>query len=274
MDIQNKKIGIIGTGNMGESLINGLISFAKLNPEKIFAADIDQKKLTKIQDQFKVQICSDNKDLLEKVDIVLLCVKPQGIEPVLHEISNYIKNVDAIISIAAGIETSYIEQNINKAIPVIRVMPNICATVNAAVSALCRGAHASNHTYQIAKAIFESIGEVVEVKEELMDVVTGLSGSGPAYIFLAIEALSDAGAALGLPAKISTILAAQTTLGAAKMVLETDLHPGALKDKVTSPGGTTIQGLLALEKHNFRNALIDAVKMATERSKELRAQKN
>ena len=268
--MQDKKIGVIGTGNMGESLINGLISFAKLSPNNIYVFDIDQNKLKKVTEQYKTQICSTNENLLDKADIILLCVKPQGIEPVLEDISKHDKAHRAIISIAAGIETSFIEQKVNKPIPVIRVMPNICATVNAAVSALCRGAYASDQTYQICKAIFESIGQVVEVKEELMDVVTGLSGSGPAYIFLVIEALSAAGVILGLPENIATILATQTTLGAAKMVLETGLPPKTLKDKVTSPGGTTIQGLLALEKYNFRDALIDAVKKATARSRELR----
>ena len=272
MNIQDKKIGIIGTGNMGETLIEGLITFAKLKPHNIFASDIDEKKLKKIQAKFNIQITTSNNQLLEKVDIVIIAVKPQNIKHLLNEISEQDKNHDVLISIAAGIETSFIESSIRKEIPVIRVMPNICATVNAAVSAISGGKYSSDEALQIVKEIFTSIGKVVETNEALMDVVTGLSGSGPAYIFLAIEALSDAGVNLGLSREVSTILAAQTTLGAAKMVLETGKAPGELKDMVTSPGGTTIQGLHALERYNFQTALIDAVKAATERSKELRRQ--
>lgn len=274
MNIQNKKIGIIGTGNMGEALIKGLISFMKFNPNNLYASDIDKKKLNKIKDQYQVQVYSENNDLLKEVDIIIISVKPQQITHVLNEISLQDKQYSLIISVAAGIETNFIEESIKKELPVFRVMPNICATVNAAVSAICKGKHTTNETFQIAKHIFEAIGpHVVEVKEELLDVVTGLSGSGPAYIFLAIEALSDAGVLCGLPRDISILLAAQTTLGAAKMVIETGLHPGVLKDKVTSPGGTTIQGISALEKQNFRAALIDAVKAATDRSRELSGKK-
>ncbi|NVM52994.1 MAG: pyrroline-5-carboxylate reductase [Candidatus Helarchaeota archaeon] len=273
MDIQNKNIGVIGTGNMGESIIRGLIQFAKLNPTNVHAADIDEKKLNAIKDQYKIKTYSNNKNLLNEVDIVLIAVKPQQIEEVLHEISTQDKKYILIISVAAGIKTSLIEKSIGKEISVIRVMPNICATVNAAVSALCKGKHATDESFHLATTIFKSIGQVVEVKEELMDVVTGLSGSGPAYIFLAIEALSDAGVELGLTRDISTILAVQTTLGAAKMILDTGDHPSVLRDKVTSPGGTTIRGLAVLEEQNFRAALIDAVKAATERSRELSSQK-
>ncbi len=274
MDINQKKIGIIGTGNMGEALIRGLIEFAKLNSANLYASDIDERKLNAIKEQYHIQVYLTNDNLLKLVDIIIIAVKPQHIEEILREISLQDKKYELIISIAAGIETSMIENSIKKPIPVIRVMPNICATVNAAVSALCKGKYATDESFQAAKKIFESIGpQVVEVNEALMDVVTGLSGSGPAYIFLAIEALSDAGVLLGLPRDISTILAAQTTLGAAKMVLETGLNPATLKNKVTSPGGTTIQGIFALEKQRFRAALIDAVKAATTRSKELRLKK-
>ncbi|MFX1293469.1 MAG: pyrroline-5-carboxylate reductase [Promethearchaeota archaeon] len=270
MNIENKKIGIIGTGNMGGILVRGLITFMKLNSNTVYAADIDDKKLNALNDQYKIRVYSNNNNLLKEVDILLIAVKPQNINKVLHEIAVQDKKYDLIISIAAGIETFFIEKSIGKKTPVIRVMPNICATVNAAISALCRGKYATSESIEIAKMIFESIGQAVEVKEELMDAVTGLSGSGPAYIFLIIEALSDAGVLLGLSRDISTLLAAQTTLGAAKMVLETGLQPAALKNKVTSPGGTTIQGIHALEKHNLRAALMDAVKVATARSRELR----
>ncbi len=269
MNIQNKKIGIIGTGNMGESLIKGLISFMKFKPDNLYASDIDKIKLDDIKNKYQIKI-NTTSDLLENVDIIIIAVKPQQIKDILREIKIKDKSYELIISIAAGIETAQIEEIVQKNLPIIRVMPNICATVNASVSALSKGQYVTNQSFEIAKILFESVGKVVEVKEQLMDVVTGLSGSGPAYIFLAIEALSDAGVFLGLPREISTILAAQTTLGAAKMVLETGLHPGVLKDKVTSPGGTTIRGIAALEKYKFRAALIDAVKAATERSRELR----
>ncbi|MHA1129340.1 MAG: pyrroline-5-carboxylate reductase [Candidatus Helarchaeota archaeon] len=270
MNIEQRKLGIVGTGNMGESIIRGLINFSNLPPENIYAADVDKEKLQTIKDKYNIPIQSDPNDLLKIVDIILIAVKPQHIEDVLHQISTQNKKYDLVISIAAGITTHYLEDSIGSKIPVIRVMPNICATVNAAISAICRGKYATNQSIQITRQIFESIGKVVEVKEDLMDVVTGLSGSGPAYIFLVIEALSDAGVLLGLPRDIATTLAAQTTLGAAKMILETGLHPAELKSQVTSPGGTTIQGLLALEQNSFRAALISAVKAATVRSRELR----
>ncbi|TFG05858.1 MAG: pyrroline-5-carboxylate reductase [Promethearchaeota archaeon] len=270
MNIEPKNLGIIGIGNMGEAIIKGLIEFAKLNPSNLHVSDIDPSKLNAVRDHYQVQIHSNNAELLKNVEIIIIAVKPQQIKALLKEISNNLSHIELIISIAAGIETNYIEKLIEREIPVIRVMPNICATVNAAVSALSKGKYMTAQAFKIAKVIFESIGPVVEVNEELMDVVTGLSGSGPAYIFLAIEALSDAGVLLGLPRDVSTILATQTTLGAAKMVLETGEHPATLKNKVTSPGGTTIRGLHVLEQLNFRAALIDAVKAATERSKELR----
>ncbi|MHA1264148.1 MAG: pyrroline-5-carboxylate reductase [Candidatus Helarchaeota archaeon] len=269
MDLKTRKIGIIGIGNMGESILKGLTETSELNSENIYVSDIDEKKLSKIHDNYQVQTVSNN-TLLQEVNIVIIAVKPQNIAEVFHTIADQPKKYDVIISIAAGIETSFIEKSIGKEVPVIRVMPNICATVKAAVSALSKGRYATDTSFQLAKTIFESIGPVVDVKEELMDVVTGLSGSGPAYIFLAIEALSDAGVLLGLSRDVSNLLAAQTTLGAAKMVLETNAPPADLKNRVTSPGGTTIQGLRILEKLGFKFALMEAVKTATERSKELR----
>ncbi len=270
MEIKNVRLGIIGTGNMGEAIIRGLTSFSNVQLDNLFATDLDKTKLEAVKKQYNIQICQDINDLLKKVDYILIAVKPQHIESVLSEIANQNKTFQLVISIAAGIDTKYIEKQIGKSIPVVRVMPNICATVNAAISALCGGIHATEESLQLTLKIFESIGKAVLVKEDLMDVVTGLSGSGPAYIFLAIEALSDAGVLLGLPREVSTALAAQTTLGAAKMVIETGLHPATLKSKVTSPGGTTIQGVLALEQMNFRAALIAAVEAATKRSRELR----
>ena len=176
MALQNKKIGIIGTGNMGESLIDGIISFMKINPNDLYASDIDNSKLNAIKSKYKINTLS-NSNLLDSVNIIILAVKPQQIDYVLKEIQAHEQSYDLVISIAAGIETAYIEKTIQKKTPVIRVMPNICATVNNAVSALSRGKFADENTFEIAKRLFESIGLVVEVEEQLMDVVTGLSGS-------------------------------------------------------------------------------------------------
>jgi pyrroline-5-carboxylate reductase len=206
---------------------------------------------------------------MEGAAVIVLAVKPQVLTSALQPLREGIGPSQMVLSIAAGVSTARIEECFAKDIPVVRVMPNTPALVGAAASAICLGRFANQTHRAQAHRIFDAVGLAVDVEEKLLDAVTGLSGSGPAYVYVFIEALSDAGVRAGLPRDVATRLAAQTVLGSARMVLETGTHPGVLKDMVTSPGGTTIAGLHALEQNAFRGAVIDAVQAATQRSKEL-----
>lgn len=273
--LNNEKIGIIGCGNMGNALIKGIIESKLVSPSSIYISDINKEHLERAEKDYKVNtIFSDNKKLVEISSIIFLAVKPQIIDEVLDNIKDYISEKHLIISIAAGISTQLIEKSIGKNVKSIRAMPNTPALVLEAATAICKGTYANDKDLEKAYNIFSSIGKVVIVEENLMDAVTGLSGSGPAYIFIIIEALSDAGVKMGLSREISTILAAQTMLGSAKMLLETGMHPGKLKDMVTSPGGTAIDGLHTLEEGGIRTNLINAVYAATEKSKKLGREKS
>lgn len=237
--------------------------------EQIIATDIDEVRLQTAQ-QLGVQTMKSNPEAVQKSDIILLAVKPQVMDEVLGEISPHIDpKRHTVISIAAGIPIARMEEALPQGAPVVRVMPNTPAQVLEGASAVALGSHAGEQHREIAHAIFGASGLVVDVPEKLIDAVTALSGSGPAYVFVFIEALADAGVNLGLPRTVALKLTAQTLLGAAKMVLETGKHPGELKDMVTSPGGTTIAGLSVLESRAFRGAVIDAVASAHKRAKEL-----
>lgn len=267
-DLESKKIGFIGTGKMGEALIKG-ISLARLvPPENIFASDADFAKLQLLEKEYKINTCKDNCATVIGSDIIIIAVKPQIVPEVLKEIKNSIKK-QLIISIAAGVTIETYENALPRGTKVVRVMPNIAATVREAASAISPGSAASKDDLSIATAIFNAIGKSVILPEYLMDAVTGLSGSGPAYIFTIIEALADGGVHEGLDRSTAKLLAAQTVLGAAKMVLEDGSHTAQLKDMVTSPGGTTIRGLRVMEDRGVRIAMMDAVIEACERSKEL-----
>jgi len=264
----NKKIGFIGTGKMGEALIKGIIH-AKLVPSKnIYASDNDIAKLQILEKDLKINICKGNCDAVVNSDVIIIAVKPQIVPAVLSEIKSSIKN-QLIISIAAGVTTDTYEKNLPPKTKVVRVMPNIAATVEEAASAISPGSSVSKEDTAIAVSIFNAIGKTVQLQEYHMDAVTGLSGSGPAYIFMIIEALADGGVHEGLDRNTAKLLAAQTVLGAAKMVLDGPSHTGELKDMVTSPGGTTIRGLRVMEEQGVRIAMMNAVIAACERSKEL-----
>lgn len=265
----DKKLAVIGSGAMGSALVRGLIQSGKLKAEQIVASDIDEARLKQVQ-PFGVQTTSDNKLAVRQSDIVLLCVKPQVIDEVLVDIAPAVDpQRHCVISIAAGITIARIESALPENTPVIRVMPNTPAQVLAGASAIALGTNATELHRQIAHEIFSAVGLVVDVPEKLIDAVTALSGSGPAYVFVFAEALADAGVNLGLPREVALKLAAQTLLGAAKMLLETGRHPAELKDMVTSPGGTTIAALSVLERNAFRGAIIEAVAAAHQRAKEL-----
>jgi pyrroline-5-carboxylate reductase len=272
------KISIIGAGNMGKALIKGsiqtLIEKNIISSSKdIIATRRNEEELNKLENEFSIDTTTDNKKAVSKGDVIILAVKPQtllyGVDnqpSVLDEISPVVDSSKLLISIAAGVTIQAIQSRLNEGAHVIRAMPNTPLEVREGVIAISRGKNASDENVALAKEIFTATGTVVTVEEEVMDAVTGLSGSGPAYIFLIIEALSDAGVKMGLPRKTSLKLAVQTVLGAAKMVLETEKHPAELKDKVTSPGGTTIAGLHVLEECAVRSALIKAVEEAARRS--------
>jgi len=260
---------ILGAGNMGTAIIRGLIGARTLPAEKIFASDADEAKLSSLKRDYSIGTTNDNLELVRACPIVILCVKPQTIRKVLAEIAPAITEKHLVISIAAGVTIETLESSLGSAPRVIRTMPNTPAVALAAVTAVAKGSKATLSDLGMACRLFESIGRVVEVDESLIDAVTGLSGSGPAYVLLAIEALADGGVRMGLPRPTALLLAAQTVFGTAKMVLESGEHPAKLRDAVTSPGGTTIAGLCALEAHAVRSGFIEAVKAATTRSIEL-----
>jgi pyrroline-5-carboxylate reductase len=267
--LKDKKIGVIGTGNMGESLISGLI-FAKSSvPQNIICSDVRREKLKWIKDTYRVVTTTSNTDVVKASEIVIYAIKPQIMASVLRETAAYLDMSKTVISIAAGVPLAAIESCLNKDLRLIRVMPNIAASVKEGAAAITAGKHATKEDLKVAKAIFDSVGKSVIVEEELMDAITGLSGNGPAYIFLIVDALADAGVKMGLSREDALFLSAQTVLGAAKLLLETDEHPGRLKDKVTSPGGTAIASLHTIEEGGLRTTLINAVEVGTKRSREL-----
>lgn len=267
--LNDKRIAFIGGGNMAEAMIKGLLKARLLPPERMLVSDIRPERLDALRASFGIHTSLDNAEIAAQAEIVFFAVKPQNMPEVLSGLVPVIDEEKTLISIAAGIATALIADKFPTKVRVIRVMPNTPALVLEGASALARGEHATSEDLEIARQIFGAVGKVVIVEEGLMDAVTGLSGSGPAYIFLIIEALADAGVKMGLSRDVSLLLAAQTALGAARMVLETKKHPGELKDMVTSPGGTAIAGLHTLEQGGLRTTLINAVEVATNRSREL-----
>jgi pyrroline-5-carboxylate reductase len=268
--LNDKKIAIIGAGNMGEALISGLTVSGSSNPERIICTDVRASRLAEIKSEYGVRTTEKNVEAVEECDIIVYAVKPQIIATVLKETAAKLDMSKLVISIAAGVPMAAIESCLNKELRLIRVMPNIAAAVKEGASAIAAGGHATDEDVDLAMEIFNSVGKSVFLKENyLMDAITGLSGSGPAYIFLIVDALADAGVKMGLARQEALFLATQTVLGAAKLLMETGEHPGQLKDKVTSPGGTAIAGLATLEEGGLRTTLIHAVEAATNRSKEL-----
>jgi pyrroline-5-carboxylate reductase len=263
-----RKIGFIGTGKMGEALIKGILAAKLVPPSKIYAGDADHAKLELLEKEYKINICKDNCDVVLGSDIIVIAVKPQIVPAVLEEIKDSIKR-QLIVSIAAGVPIETFEKALHQGTKVVRVMPNIAAIVREAACAISTGSTVSKEDSSLVSEIFSSIGRTVILPEHLMDAVTGLSGSGPAYVFMIIEALADGGVHEGLDRNTARLLAAQTVLGAAKMVLSDRTHTGELKDMVTSPGGTTIRGIRVMEERGIRVAMMNAVIAACERSKEL-----
>ncbi len=268
--LTNKKISILGTGNMGQALVSGLVGSGSSKPKNIICTDVREAKLKAVENQYGVRTTTSNLEAVSQAEIIIYAVKPQIMASVLNETAKKLDMSKLIISIAAGVPMEAIESCLNKELRLIRVMPNIAAAVKEAATAVAAGKHATQEDIQLAMTIFDSIGKSVFIQENyLMDAITGLSGSGPAYIFLIVEAMADAGVKVGLSRQEALFLSAQTVLGAAKMLIETQEHPGQLRDRVTSPGGTAIAGLATLEEGGLRTTLIHAVEVATNRSREL-----
>lgn len=264
-------IAFLGAGAMGEALMRGLVTAGIYEPAQIVAYDVDMARVEALVSGLGICASRDAAAAVRDADVVLLAVKPQYIASALEPLRDVLTPQQTLISIAAGILISQLEAALAQPVPVVRVMPNTPCLVGQAASAICLGTHAGEAQQAQAHRIFDAVGLAVDVPEKLIDAVTGLSGSGPAYVYVFIEALSDAGVRMGLPRHTATQLAAQTVLGGAQMVLETGKHPGELKDMVTSPGGTTIAALHSLEKNAFRGAVIDAVQAAAQRSSEMSA---
>ncbi len=268
-----KELGIIGVGKIGSALLKRLISTNTIDKNKIIIFDVDKEKLHNLSKDLDVDCAKSNTDLVNSTKHVLIAVIPQVMDIVLREIETAISTQHVIISIAAGVSFTHITKIISKPVSLIRIMTNTPALVGAAATAIARNENVKEYQLEFVKKIFSSVGMVVELEERHLDAVTGLSGSGPAYIFIIIEALADGGVKMGLPRDIALKLAAQTALGSAKLLLETNIHPAALKDMVATPGGTTITAIHELESAKIRATLIGAVEAATIKSKSLNSAK-
>lgn len=254
---------------MGSATAGGVIAAGLYEPGNVTVADIYEPGLEKLHAQLGVSTTTSNAAAVQGAGIVMIVVKPAVVKAVLADIAEEIMPGQLIVSMAAGVKLESIESGLPAGTPVMRAMPNTPCRIREGAIGFARGTAATDEHAAAAKRLFDSLGLSLEVPEKLLDAVTGLSGSGPAYVFVMIDALSDAGVRVGLPREASTKLAAQTVLGAARMVIEEGEHPAKLRDQVTSPGGTTITGLDVLESRGFRSALIEAVKAATRRSEEL-----
>ena len=263
------KVALVGAGKMGEGIIAGLLKSGHYAPEQIKAYEIISDRVKYMTKKYKIECVSDAKKAVAFADISIIAVKPGDVGKVLDAIAPALKPGRILISIAAGVTLDFYRKHLPKHVPVIRVMPNMAVLVREGMVTFCPSENVTKDQLKTATDVLGLLGLVRRLDEKYLNLATGLVGSGPAYIYLIIDALADAGLRLGLPKDVSTVLAAQTTLGAAKMVIETGEHPAKLKDMVVTPAGTTIEGLLELEKSGLRSALIMAVTRAAERAKEL-----
>jgi pyrroline-5-carboxylate reductase len=278
----DRTVAVLGAGNIGSALISGLLEAKALKPERLLAADISERQLATLSKKHKIRVLQGgNREAAEHAGVIVLAVKPYLVGEVLAEIREVLRPDQILISVAAGVPIEFLEKHLAKAKakatakstqtsqPILRAMPNIAMTVHASATALCANRAATQEHRQIAEQIFQSVGTVAWVTEDKMHAVTGLSGSGPAYVCLILEGLTAGGVNMGLPHDTARALAQQTLLGAAKLAQQTGEHPAALRDRVTTPGGTTIAGLAELERYGVRSALMEAVEAATERSEQL-----
>jgi pyrroline-5-carboxylate reductase len=267
--VLTEKIGVIGAGKIGAAIARGIIRAGLANQENVMASDVSDALRQSISQELGIKTTADNRELCDFANIIILAVKPQIVDPVAREIAKKLGKTKLLVSVAAGVPLGRIETHLEPGARVVRVMPNIPCVVGAGAAGYAAGAHATAADLANVAAILNSFGVGMAVEEKYLDAVTGLSGSGPAYVFLFMEALADGGVQVGLPREVALKLAMQTVYGAARMALESDKHLGALKDEVTSPGGTTIAGLYAMERNGFRGTVMEAVVSATRRSQEL-----
>ncbi|RLF15612.1 MAG: pyrroline-5-carboxylate reductase [Thermoprotei archaeon] len=265
------KVGVIGAGKIGEALISGLIKAGYAKPEDLIASDINDERRRHIASAYGVRCTKDNVEVARSSEVIILSVKPKDVASVLEEIKEALTPSHLLISVAAGVATSYIARVLGKPIPIVRAMPNVAVLVREGMTAITAGPNANERHLKVAEELFSAVGKTVRLREEYFDAVTALSGSGPAYMFLIIEAMTDAGVRVGLPRDMASLLSSQTALGAAKLLLETGEHPAKLREMVTTPAGVTIEGLIELERGGIRTTIIEAVTRATRRSKELLA---
>jgi pyrroline-5-carboxylate reductase len=267
--LSDMKLAVLGTGKLGGILLRAYLKQGLFTAKHVTATVKHAEKAATLGKELGVALTTENRKAARGADIVLLCVKPQVVGDVLKEIAPELSEKTLVISVAASVPTSYIEQHLGGKVPVVRVMPNTCSTVGCGMAGICRGAHAGAEHVETARAMFDAVGRTVVVDEKNMDAVTGLSASGPAFAYIILESFAEAGVKVGLPRDVSTLLAAQTMKGAASVVLETGDHPALLKDAVTTPAGCTIDGILELEEGKLRVTLIKAVVKATQRAGEL-----
>ncbi len=263
----NKKTGFIGAGKMGTALIEGMINNKVIVKDNIIVYDKDDTRI-KYMKSLGMVIC-DMDDLVKKADIIFLAVKPNQIKKVCNDIAKGLNKDKIIVSIAAGVTIRHLEEYLQDKVQIVRIMPNTPVIVNQGMSVYCYNDGFNKDNIKIIESIFKAVGRVLYLEEKYFDVVTGLSGSGPAYIFLIINSLAEGGVKMGLPKHVALELAVQTVLGSAELVLKTGKHPKDLKDMVTSPGGTTVEGLKVLENYKIRSAFIQAVEAAALKSKKL-----
>lgn len=268
LGIELGRVGFIGGGMMAEATIRGLIQ-AGVAPSNIIVSDTEPTRTEYLARELGVTVAESNATVARTSDVIVLAVKPYVVPQVLDEIGEASTEVQLVMSIAAGVTLASIEGSLPEETPVVRVMPNTPALIGEGASAMAPGKHAGREHIAIAQAIFASVGKTVVTTEDKMDAVTGLSGSGPAYVYTFIESLADGGVRMGLPRDTALLLAAQTVAGAARMVIETGAHPAQLRDRVSTPGGTTVAAMASLERDGFRSAVIEAVTAAALRSAEL-----
>ncbi|PYT80821.1 MAG: pyrroline-5-carboxylate reductase [Acidobacteria bacterium] len=267
--LAEKKLAVLGAGKLGGILLRAYLKQELFAPKRVTATVAHGEKAATLTKELGVTVRTDNRNAVQGAEVVLLCVKPKVVTEILNEIAPELTEKMLVISVAASVPTSYIEQHLGKKVPVVRVMPNTPSTVGCGMTGICRGSHAGPEHLEIARAMFDAVGRTVVVDEKNMDAVTGLSASGPAFAYIILESLAEAGVKVGLPRDVATLLAAQTMKGAASVVLETGDHPALLKDAVTTPAGCTIDGILELEEGKLRVTLIKAVVKATSRAGEL-----
>jgi pyrroline-5-carboxylate reductase len=266
-------LAVLGGGKMGEALIAGLLDAGAVRRDRVTATDARRERIAQLAKRYRVRTTSDNAAAVARADVVLVAVKPAVVRAVLEEVRDALKDRTLVISIAAGVTTAQIERWIGKPVPVVRAMPNTPALVREGMTAVCAGTHATPRHLETARAVFAAVGRCVALEERHLDAVTAVSGSGPAFQFVILDALADGGVKAGLPRDVAVELAAQTMRGASTMVLRTGEHPGTLKDAVATPGGCTVEGLLELEEGGVRATLIKAVVRAARRAGELSGEK-